>query len=69
MNRHTLWMIIGCTIPLLLIFLLPVLGVQSNVTLFVFIVVMFACHLMMIGGHGHDHAHGKQTKGGQHGSH
>lgn len=67
MKRHTLWMLVGCTVPLLFIFLLPILGVQSDVTLFVFIIAMFACHLMMIGGHGKDHEH--KEKGIQHGTH
>ena len=40
-------MIIGCTFPLLLIFLAPALGLGSGATLFFFILAMFACHLFM----------------------
>ena len=49
-----IWMIIGCTIPLLLLFLAPFLGLSGNWGLFVFIIAMFACHLLMPhhGGHG-----------------
>jgi hypothetical protein len=47
MNTHTIWMIIGCTLPLLLIFLAPALGWGSDVSLFLFVLAMFACHLLM----------------------
>ena len=46
-----------------LIFLLPLFGVSQGITLTVFIVLMFACHLFMMrgahhGGHGsHDTTH------------
>lgn len=50
---HALKMLIGCIIPILLIFLLPKFGVDQGVTLFIFIVLMFGCHLLMMGGHGH----------------
>lgn len=59
---HTLRMLLGCLLPLGLIFVLPLFGVGSGVTLLVFVVLMFACHLMMLGGHGHapgkGHRHG-----------
>lgn len=55
---HTVRMLIGCILPLLLIFVLPLLGVGEGVTLFIFIVLMFACHLLMMGGH-HGRAHDK----------
>jgi uncharacterized membrane protein YesL len=47
MSKHTLWMVIGCTVPLLLIFIAPALGLGSGVSLFIFILAMFACHLFM----------------------
>jgi hypothetical protein len=47
MKKHIIWMIIGCTIPLLLIFFAPALGLGENVSLFIFIIAMFACHLLM----------------------
>ena len=40
-------MAIGCGIPLLLIFFAPALGISSGTSLFIFIVIMFACHLFM----------------------
>lgn len=69
MNHHGLWMIIGCTLPLLLIFLLPVFGVRSDVSLFAFIILMFACHLLMMGGHHGKHAKHSNKEEGKHGCH
>lgn len=58
-----LWMIIGCILPLLLIFLAPALGLSSQVSMFIFIVFMFACHLLMPMLHGsHDHKQQKLQK-------
>lgn len=56
---HALRMVLGCVLPLLLIFLLPLIGVSEGFTLGLAIVLMFACHLFMIGGHGH--AHGAES--------
>lgn len=50
--KHTIWHLIGCLLPLLIIFLLPLLGIGQGFTLFVFIVLMFGCHLLMMRGHG-----------------
>jgi len=47
MKKHIIWMIIGCSIPLLLIFLAPALGLGSGTSLFIFVIAMFACHLLM----------------------
>ena len=52
MKRHDLRMILGCTLPLLLVFLVPLLGLSGNVGTFLFVVLMFACHLLMMRGHG-----------------
>lgn len=57
MKNHWLWMVIGCVLPLLFIFLAPSLGIGGGTALFTFIVVMFAIHLMMPMKHG-DHTHG-----------
>jgi len=66
MNRHTIWMIIGCLLPLLLIFILPLFGVTGNYTIFIFIVVMFLCHITMMRGHqshqGHEHSDQNQKE-------
>ncbi|OSZ77133.1 hypothetical protein CAP36_12010 [Chitinophagaceae bacterium IBVUCB2] len=57
MKKHSIMMIIGCTVPLLLIFLLPLFGVSRNISIFIFIVLMFGCHFLMIGRHGSHNGH------------
>ena len=69
MRGHGLWMILGCTLPLLLVFLLPLLGISGNVGTLLFIVLMFACHLVAMRGHGGTHRGPESTRGGHHGSH
>ena len=56
---HTWKMLIGCLAAFGLLFLLPVLGLGEGVTLFVFLVAMFACHLFMMLGHRHGHSEKK----------
>ncbi len=51
--KHMLWMLIGCVLPFLLIFISPVLGISQRMTTLLFFVLMLGCHLMMLGGHGH----------------
>lgn len=65
MNRHAVRMLIGCLLPLALIFVLPLFGVGEGVTLSIFIVLMLGCHLMMMGGHGMDEPN-KDNKGVDH---
>jgi cell division protein FtsW (lipid II flippase) len=62
MNKHSFWMIIGCTAPLLLIFLLPLFGITGNYTFIIFIVLFFGLHLMMMGKHEHNHQHSNQSE-------
>lgn len=50
---HSIWMIIGCVLPFLLIFLFPVFGFSQGASTLVFFVLMLGCHLMMMGGHRH----------------
>jgi len=51
MRNHTLWMIIGCVVPMLLIFILPTFGVSNEVAFLIFIILMFmfGCHFLMLG--------------------
>ena len=66
MKGHWIWMVIGCGLPLLLIFFAPALGITGYNGLFAFIIVMFLIHLFIPhGGHGHG-SHGKPDKSKNH---
>jgi hypothetical protein len=65
MKRHIIWMIIGCGLPLLLIFFAPALGLGSNASLFIFILAMFACHLLMPMPHGRPEHNKSETNKAQ----
>ncbi len=54
---HAVKMVLGCLLPLLVIFVLPLFGVSGGASLFVFIVLMFACHLLMMRGHADGQSH------------
>lgn len=69
MKRHNLWMLLGCTLPLLLVFLLPLFGISGNVGTFLFILLMFACHLLAMRGHGGSRRDVEHKSGGHHGGH
>ena len=56
MKGHWIWMVIGCGLPLLLIFLAPSFGIGSGSSLFIFILFMFGIHLFM--------PHGSHRNGG-----
>lgn len=62
MKKHILWMVIGCTLPLLLVFFAPVLGLSSSLSTFIFIVAMFACHLLMPMHHHRENAQQQQQQ-------
>ena len=53
MKGHTFWMILACLIPLALFFLLPLFGLGSGNLLFVFLILCFVVHLLMMRGN-HD---------------
>jgi hypothetical protein len=62
-------MLLGCLVPFMLIFLLPLLGVGEGLTMLVFIILMFGCHLFMSGGHHGGHPQEKrpvERQGGDH---
>ena len=45
--KHALQMLLGCGLAFLVAFLLPALGVNGNLTIIIFIVLMLGCHLLM----------------------
>lgn len=61
---HTLRMLIGCVLPLLLIFLLPLLGLGQGLIPVVFLVLMLGCHLWMMRGHDDAYEHRPGGTGG-----
>jgi len=70
MKKHNMiWMLLGCVIPLLVILLLPAFGVKSNFTFFLFILLMFACHLFMMRGDNKTHEQSKTNKEEKRGHH
>lgn len=52
MKNHNIWMILGCLLPLLLIFFAPAFGITNEISLFLFIIIMFGIHLIMLRNHG-----------------
>jgi hypothetical protein len=66
MKKHEILMLLGCALPLFLIFLLPVFGITDNVFLILlFLVLMLICHLMMpMHGGKHNHQGGRESKTG-----
>jgi hypothetical protein len=59
--RHEWKMVVGCVLPLLLVFVLPLFGFGEGTALVVFLVLMFGCHQFMMGGH---HGAGSRGSGG-----
>jgi hypothetical protein len=55
MNKPFGWMIIGCTILLLLLILSPFYGITENISFLIFILAMLAWHLLMPDRGGHQH--------------
>lgn len=66
---RTLKMIVGCTLPPFLLFLLPLIGISDGLTLVVAIGLLFACHLFMTNGHDHGTRKHAPTQGDSHGHH
>lgn len=64
MHKHHFWMIIGCILPILLIFLLPVFNINSKEIIFFILILMFVGHFFMMGNHhdGHSNKHNKEEK-------
>lgn len=62
-NAHMLWMILGCTLPLFLIFALPLLGIRQGLGLLLFILLFFVIHLFMTRGHDHQGDNNQTMRG------
>lgn len=68
MHKHHFWMIIGCILPIFLIFILPVFNISSQVTIFIILILVFVGHFLMLGNHhdGHSNNHNKKEKDHEH---
>lgn len=58
--KHTIKMILGCVLPILLIFIFPIFGFGDGIKLFLVIVAMFACHYYMLRSAHRDHDKNKE---------
>lgn len=68
MKSHRLWMVLGAGLPLLFIFFAPSFGIGEDTYLFIFIIAMFASHLLMPHG-SHDngeHNHSEKQDNHEH---
>lgn len=67
MKNHHIWMIIACVLPLLLIFFLPLFGAGGGELFFIFLILCFGAHLLMMGLHkNHGNGNENSRKGGSH---
>ena len=57
MKNHSVWMIILCVLPMLLIFVLPAFGMGNSGWLLLLLLLCVGSHLLMMRGHHHG-AHG-----------
>ena len=57
MKNHMLWMLIVCLGIFLLLFSLPRFGFNGTNSIFIFMVIFFVAHLLMMGGHGNHSGH------------
>ena len=47
--NHMWWMALACAIPLIIVSILPAIGIKSNYTGVLLIVLMVGAHLLMMG--------------------
>lgn len=45
-KKHMLVMILGCVLPLLLLFIAPLFGINNSLSFFLFIALMLGIHLL-----------------------
>lgn len=68
--RHFAQMLLGCVVPFMFVFLLPLFGAGEGVTMLVFVILMFSCHLFMMRRHlDRSHEHGDLDVKGEYHAH
>jgi hypothetical protein len=50
MRKRGIWMMISSVLPLLLIFVLPLLGIRGEILIFLFLILIYGFHLLMVFG-------------------
>ena len=53
MKNHSIWMILLCALPMLLIFILPALGMEIGAFWLLFPLLCAGSHFLMMRGHHH----------------
>ena len=63
-KKHIIIMVLGCAVPLLLLFFAPALGIESSTSFFIFLVAMLGFHLLFPMHH-HDSNNTKSKNNGK----
>lgn len=63
---HTIRMLIACLVPIVLIFLWPILGLDDGIGFTIFLIVIIAAHGWMCGSHHAEHGDDHKTNGDSH---
>ncbi len=67
--NHMWWMALACAIPLIIVSILPAIGIKSNYTGVLLIVLVVGAHLLMIGKSCHHDDKKGEKKDGDHEHH
>lgn len=49
MKKYRWRIIVGCVLPLISIILFPILGMRTSIAFFAWMIIMFACYLVITG--------------------
>ncbi|HEX2787544.1 MAG TPA: hypothetical protein VHP32_06525 [Ignavibacteria bacterium] len=63
MEKHHIWMLIGCVLPVLLVFLMPVFNINGTTATLIFLIIIFLCHLLMMRHHTGTHQNNQNNSG------
>ena len=65
-NKHMLFMVLACAIPMLIVFLAPVIGIKSNYTIIIGMMVCMAAHVFMMSSHCNESDKSKSSEKKEH---
>ncbi len=63
-RKHIIIMVLGCAVPLLLLFFAPAFGIKSSTSFFIFLIAMLGFHLI-VPMHPHDSNNTKSKNNGK----